>query len=83
MDNHDNEKLRDIMLGEATLALLEQQLPLDNLALVRQLRTIAAREPNDARRKACLAAIREVRKMQVSADDEFSRRPADDENVFH
>ncbi|WP_147198475.1 hypothetical protein AAGQ96_12350 [Pantoea sp. MBD-2R] len=83
MDNHDTDKLRDIMLGEATLALLEQQRPLNNTALLRQLRVLAAREPDDARRKACLAAIREVRNTQVSAHDGFTRRPADDDSVFH
>ncbi|MBV4365165.1 hypothetical protein ACMGGR_07850 [Erwinia sp. BNK-24-b] len=82
MDNHHSEKLREIMLGEATLAILEQQRPLNPASLIQELRLLAAKDPDEARRKACLAAIREIRTAQMAEGDRMTRR-ADDDNVFH
>ncbi|MEI2264103.1 hypothetical protein [Erwinia sp. CGal63] len=83
MDNHHSEKIREIMLGEATLAILEQQRPLNPTSLMNELRALAARQTDEARRKACLAAIREIRCAQMNDGDGMSRRSANDDNVIH
>ncbi|MCP1440682.1 hypothetical protein J3D56_004118 [Erwinia persicina] len=83
MDHRHSEKLRDLMLGEATLALLEQQRPLNLASLINELRALAARQTDEEHRKACLAAIRELRHAQVSAGEALNRRSASDDNVIH
>lgn len=81
MDHRHSEKLREIMLGEATLALLEQQRPLNPASLINELRSLAARQTDENRHKACLAAIRELRNAQMSSG--ISQPSANDDNVIH
>ncbi|HBV40012.1 MAG TPA: hypothetical protein DEF05_10100 [Erwinia sp.] len=83
MDHRHSEKLRDLMLGEATLRLLDQQRPLNFASLIDELRALAARQTDEASRKACLAAIRELRHAQVNAGEGLTHRTASDDNVIH
>ncbi|WP_380177537.1 hypothetical protein [Kalamiella sp. sgz302252] len=83
MDHRQSEKLKEIMLGDATLAILEQQRPLNPASLIQELRALAARQTDEARRKACLAAIREIRSAQMNSGDGMTRRSANDDNVIH
>lgn len=61
MNRNDDEKLTDILMGEAFLALLHAGGPLSAGRLIAKLRAIAMLEKSETRKQACERAIAEVR----------------------
>ncbi|QHM71426.1 hypothetical protein [Mixta intestinalis] len=61
MNRSDDEKLKDIMMGEAVLALLHGGGAVSVATLITRLQALAVGERDDARRLACERAIAEVR----------------------
>ena len=69
MSNDEVQQLRDSVLGVAVIALFADRRPLSNESLIRQLMQMATRESDGPRRKACLEAVREVRKNSTLTDN--------------
>lgn len=61
MNRSDDEKLKDIMMGEAVLALLHGGGAVSVATLIAQLQALGVSEQDDARRLACERAVAEVR----------------------
>ncbi|WLS77906.1 hypothetical protein Q3V30_15730 [Erwinia pyri] len=84
MSNDEIRQLRDVVLGEAVIALFADQRPLSNESLIRQLMQMAASESDNTRRKACLEAVREVRKNStlINRQPEVKKKQGGD-NTLH
>lgn len=70
MNINDDEKLTNILMGEAFLALLHTGGPLSLNKLVAKLRAIAVSEQNETRKRACERAIAEVRSSITYAQNQ-------------
>ncbi|MEZ3501383.1 hypothetical protein [Pantoea sp. KPR_PJ] len=60
MSIDDDEKLTNVLMGEAVMALLAQGTPVHAGQVVTKLREMAATETRSDRREACERAIIEV-----------------------
>lgn len=60
MNRSKEEKLADVMLGEAVLKLLHDGGAVSRASLTEKLTDMAAREAAPARQQACLHAINDV-----------------------
>ena len=68
MKNDFEEKMADIMIGEAVTALLDEEMTISWAALTDRLRAAIENETDEARIRAGLRAIEEVRReMQIRA----------------
>ncbi|MGB9097912.1 hypothetical protein [Erwinia sp.] len=67
MDRNEEEKLIDILLGEAVLVLLKEEAAISNAALIKQLKLLSVTETHVLRQRAYRLAINEVRNY-TSAD---------------
>ena len=56
-----NEKLTDLLLGEAVVALLKANHPVSIDRLLTQLKFMAGRDPDLQRKQACEQIINEIR----------------------
>lgn len=84
MSNDEIRQLRDIVLGEAVIALFVEQRPLSNETLIKQLMQMAVDESDHARRKACLDAAREVRKNSTLIDRQHEvKKKQGGDNTLH
>ncbi|WP_380184723.1 hypothetical protein [Kalamiella sp. sgz302252] len=83
MYRNDEEKLIDIILGEAVLALLKSDAAINNAALIRQLQAMAAVEKSAARHRACKQAILDVRNNIKSGSNRYTHEIRDMDNVTH
>ncbi|MBV4366015.1 hypothetical protein ACMGGR_16155 [Erwinia sp. BNK-24-b] len=83
MYRNDEEKLVDIVLGEAVLALLKGDAAINNAALIRQLQAMSAVEKNATRQRACRQAITDVRNNIKSGSNRYTHEIRDTDNVTH
>ncbi|WP_034917990.1 MULTISPECIES: hypothetical protein [Erwinia] len=81
MYKNEEDKLTDIMLGEAVLALLHGGGPVTNAALIDQLRTMIDVEQDEIKKRACKRAINEVRESKNNTRTTHEVRDRD--NVRH
>lgn len=83
MDRNEEEKLIDILLGEAVMVLLKEEAAISNAALITQLKLLAVAETNALRQRTYRLAINEVRN-HASADASVTRHDVRDrENKRH
>lgn len=83
MYRNEEEKLTDILLGEAVMVLLKADAAISNAALIKQLHALAAVETDAARQLACKRAINQVRNHSAPNRDSFSQEIRDSDNVMH
>ena len=83
MYRNDDEKLIDIVLGEAVLVLLKTDATINNAALIRQLQAMAAVEKSAARHRACKQAIIVVRNNIKTGNNRYTHEIRDVDNVTH
>ena len=83
MYRNNDEKLIDIVLGEAVLALLKSDAVINNAALIRQLQAMAAVEKSAVRHRACKQAILDVRNNIKSGNNRYTHEIRDMDNVKH
>ncbi|RRZ93573.1 hypothetical protein [Erwinia sp. 198] len=83
MYRNDDEKLIDIVLGEAVLVLLKTDATINNAALIRQLQAMAAVEKSAARHRACKQAITDVRNNIKTGNNRYTHEIRDVDNVTH
>lgn len=67
MYRSDDEKLTDVMIGEAVLTLLKSDKPVSSDALITQLELMAAEADDDSKVSVIRKAITEVRNGMVAA----------------
>jgi len=67
MYRSEDEKLTDVMIGEAVLTLLKSDKPVSSNALIAQLELMAADADDDAKVSVIRKAITEVRNGMVAA----------------
>ena len=72
MYKNEDEKLIDILLGEAVMVLLKDDAAISNAALIKQLQAMAMRETDVVRQRACRRAVSVIR-SHLSADREGLR----------
>lgn len=72
MYKNENEKLIDILLGEAVMVLLRDDAAISNAALIKQLQAMAMRETDVVRQRACRRAVSVIR-SHLSADRDGAR----------
>lgn len=84
MSNDEIRQLRDVVLGEAVIALFADQRPLSNESVIKQLMQMAANESDIPRRKACLEAVRQVRKNSTLIDRQHEvKKKQSGDNTLH
>lgn len=83
MYRNNEEKLIDIVLGEAVLALLKKDAVINNAALIRQLQAMAAVEKSAVRHRAFKQAILDVRDNIKSGSNRYTHEIRDIDNVKH
>ncbi|THB84398.1 hypothetical protein E1N66_10585 [Pantoea allii] len=67
MYRSEDEKLTDVMIGEAVLTLLKSDKPVSSNALIAQLELMAADADDDVKVSVIRKAITEVRNGMVAA----------------
>lgn len=67
MYRSEDEKLTDVMIGEAVLTLLKSDKPVSSDALITQLERMAAEADDDVKVSVIRKAITEVRNGMVAA----------------
>ena len=67
MYRSEDEKLADVMIGEAVLTLLKSDKPVSSDALITQLELMAAEADDDSKVSVIRKAITEVRNGMVAA----------------
>ncbi|WP_312120445.1 hypothetical protein [Pantoea vagans] len=67
MYRSEDEKLTDVMIGEAVLTLLKSDKPVSSNALIAQLELMAANADDDSKVSVIRKAITEVRNGMVAA----------------
>lgn len=67
MYRSEDEKLTDVMIGEAVLTLLKSDKPVSSDALITQLELMAAEADDDVKVSVIRKAITEVRNGMVAA----------------
>ncbi|KJV30210.1 hypothetical protein VH86_07595 [Pantoea sp. BL1] len=70
MNRSDDERLTDIVMGDAVLQLLQKAGPVTNSALLDKLRFMASMESNSTRQKALQRAMAEVMNNMQSSNTE-------------
>ncbi len=83
MNRNEDEKLIDIMMGKAVLAMLHGGGPVSTAALVTQLQAMAADETHESRKRACELAIAEVRNSATAARQSTTFKVRGSDNVGH
>jgi len=78
MSKDDDEKLVDILIGEAVMALLQQKSPVFAKHVVARLQAMAASERNPHRQRAYQQAIAELINS-AGQSDQNSSSPGDDD----
>lgn len=78
MNKIDDEKLCDILIGEAVIELLSDKARISRRALLTKLQAMLEGEKDESRRRATKLAIREVR-SEMNSDDAL--RGGDRNNV--
>jgi len=73
LKNDFEEKMADIMIGEAVTALLDEDVAISWAALTDRLRSAVENETDEDRIRAGLRAIEEVRREMHIRDGEKSR----------
>ncbi|WP_277976067.1 hypothetical protein [Pantoea endophytica] len=61
MKNHDDEKLCDLLIGEAVIALLREKVGISRRALLSKLELMLKAEEDEERARATLLAIQDVK----------------------
>lgn len=61
MYKDEEEKLTDIILGEAVMVLLKDDATIDSANILRLLQTMASSEKDSFRQRACRSAMEELR----------------------
>lgn len=61
MKNHDDEKLCDLLIGEAVIALLLEKVGISRRALLSKLELMLKAEEDEERARATLLAIQDVK----------------------
>lgn len=82
MNRSDEQRLADIVMGDAVLQLLQKAGPVTHSALLDKLRSMAAMEANPARQKALQRAMAEVMNNLQSPDTQ-SATLKETNNVTH
>ncbi|WP_252515524.1 hypothetical protein [Candidatus Pantoea bituminis] len=67
MYRSDEEKLTDVVIGEAVLTLLKSDSPVSSTALIAQLEVMAAAAEDAKMVRAIKSAVTEVRKGMAAA----------------
>lgn len=83
MYKNEEEKLSDIVMGEAVMVLLSNDAAISKTALIRQLQDMAATETEVVRQRACRRAIAEVRQSQAQEQNRQTHEIRDRDNVTH
>ncbi|MBS6035151.1 MULTISPECIES: hypothetical protein [Pantoea] len=83
MYRSDDEKLTDVMIGEAVLTLLKSDKPVSSNALINQLELMAAETDEETKVKTIRKAITEVRNGMVAARKRASGGLPERENASH
>lgn len=65
MTSSYDEQMKDRLIGEALLALLEEQVAVSSAALIARLEDMAGKEEESYRRVACQRALADVRNHSV------------------
>lgn len=78
MSKNDDERLVDILIGEAVMALLQQESPVFAKHVVAKLQTMATSERNSLRQQACQRAIAELISSTGQSDQENALQSDDD-----
>ncbi|MCA1177756.1 MULTISPECIES: hypothetical protein [unclassified Pantoea] len=82
MNRSEEERLADIVMGDAVLQLLQNKGPVSNSSLLDKLRLMASIEPDASRQKALRRAMAEVmNNMQSSRQESVALK--DTNNVTH
>ncbi|KQN46567.1 hypothetical protein ASE93_14985 [Serratia sp. Leaf50] len=83
MNRNDDEKLIDIVMGKAVLAMLHGGGPVSTAALVAELKSMAVNEKNALRQRACEKAITEVRNSANATRQQTTFKVRGSDNVGH
>lgn len=83
MYRSEDEKLTDVMIGEAVLTLLKSDKPVSSSALIAQLEFMAANADSDAKVSIISRAITEVRNGMVAARKRVQKEGAERDNAAH
>lgn len=83
MLRNKQEKLADILLGEAVLALLRGAAPVSTTALLEQLNAMAASEKDVELKSACKFAISEIRRYLAAGRSQAVLNDSDRDTVIH
>ncbi|MBA8870029.1 hypothetical protein [Pantoea agglomerans] len=83
MYRSEDEKLTDVMIGEAVLTLLKSDKPVSSNALIAQLELMAADADDDVRVSVIRKAITEVRNGMVAARKRVQGDGAERDNTAH
>lgn len=83
MYRSEDEKLTDVMIGEAVLTLLKSDKPVSSNALIAQLELMAADADDDVKVSVIRKAITEVRNGMVAARKRVQGDGAGRDNTAH
>lgn len=83
MYRSEDEKLTDVMIGEAVLTLLKSDKPVSSNALIAQLELMAANADDDTKVSVIRNAITEVRNGMVAARKRLQGDGAERDNTTH
>jgi len=83
MYRSEDEKLTDVMIGEAVLTLLKSDKPVSSNALIAQLELMAADADEDAKVAIIRKAIVEVRNGMVAARKRVNGEMTERDNAAH
>jgi hypothetical protein len=83
MYRSDEEKLTDVVIGEAVLTLLKSDSPVSSTALIAQLEVMAAAAEDAKMARAIKGAVTEVRKGMAAASKRSKLDFPDRENITH
>ena len=83
MYRSEDEKLTDVMIGEAVLTLLKSDKPVSSNALIAQLELMAADADDSVKVSVIRKAITEVRNGMVAARKRVKGDSAERDNKSH
>ncbi|AVV39433.1 hypothetical protein [Pantoea vagans] len=83
MYRSEDEKLTDVMIGEAVLTLLKSDKPVSSNALIAQLELMAANADDDSKVSVIRKAITEVRNGMVAARKRAQGEGAERDKTAH
>lgn len=70
MKSIKNEQLTDVLIGEAILFLLEENAPINTLALIARLQAMESNEQNSQRRGVISGLVEEISHSHVTPANE-------------